>query len=238
MAKSAGNFQRITELAERGVEPLAFRYLTLTSRYARKLNFSDTSLDAAAAALTSLRARLAALGPPPAAGPWAAPPVLAAGAAGDRPAGEASAVGGFGGGEPYALRDRAHAPSAPLTPAGRALHDRFVAALDDDLDLPVATAVIRATLRSGLEPDEARWLVLDADAILGLDLHRVWDRPADGVDAATATPIAPEVAALVSARGEARAARDFARADAIRDELAAAGWDVVDGPDGPTLRPR
>jgi cysteinyl-tRNA synthetase len=238
MAKSAGNFQRITELAERGVEPLAFRYLTLTSRYARKLNFSDTSLDAAAAALTSLRTRLAALGPPPPEGPWAASPVLTAGAAGDRPAGEASGVGGFGGGDPYPLRDRAHAPQAPLTVAGQALHDRFVAALDDDLDLPVATAVIRETLRSGLEPDEARWLVLDADAILGLDLHRVWDRPAGGVAAADTMPIPPEVAALVAARGDARADRDFARADAIRDELAAAGWDVVDGPDGSTLRPR
>ena len=34
MAKSAGNFQRVTELAERGLDPLAFRYLVLTSRYA------------------------------------------------------------------------------------------------------------------------------------------------------------------------------------------------------------
>ena len=30
MAKSAGNFQRVTELAERGLDPLAFRYLALT----------------------------------------------------------------------------------------------------------------------------------------------------------------------------------------------------------------
>ncbi|HEY4634006.1 MAG TPA: cysteine--tRNA ligase, partial [Candidatus Limnocylindrales bacterium] len=77
MAKSAGNFQRVTELADRGVDPLAFRYLTLTSRYARKLNFSETSIDAAAAALASLRTRLTALGPPPAEGQWAAPPALA-----------------------------------------------------------------------------------------------------------------------------------------------------------------
>ena len=63
MAKSAGNFQRVTELAERGLDPLAFRYLTLTSRYGRKLNYSDESLDAAAAGLASLRARLAGAGP-------------------------------------------------------------------------------------------------------------------------------------------------------------------------------
>ena len=78
MAKSAGNFQRITELAEAGFEPLAFRYLALTSRYGRKLNYSDRSLAAAASALDSLRVRLRALGPPPAQGPWRAPAVVRA----------------------------------------------------------------------------------------------------------------------------------------------------------------
>ncbi|MBA2382003.1 MAG: cysteine--tRNA ligase, partial [Chloroflexi bacterium] len=60
MAKSAGNFQRVTELAERGLDPLVFRYLALTSRYGRTLNYSDTSLAAASAGLASLRARLSA----------------------------------------------------------------------------------------------------------------------------------------------------------------------------------
>ena len=77
MAKSAGNFQRITELAEAGIGPLAFRYLCLTARYARKLDYSDVSIAAAATAFGSLGSRLRALGPAPADGPWAAPPVLA-----------------------------------------------------------------------------------------------------------------------------------------------------------------
>ena len=85
MAKSAGNFQRVTELIDRGIDPLAFRYLVLTSRYARKLEYSDRSIEAAAAALESLRAGVRALGTPPADGPWVAPPVLRAGSAGDRP---------------------------------------------------------------------------------------------------------------------------------------------------------
>ena len=62
MAKSAGNFQRVTELVERGLDPLAFRYLVLTSRYSRKLEYSDRSIAAAAAALESLRAGLAFAG--------------------------------------------------------------------------------------------------------------------------------------------------------------------------------
>src|SRR5919197_3297884 len=87
MAKSAGNFERITDLADAGVDPLAFRYLTLTSRYGRKLNYSDESLAAASAALTSLRDRLRALGPPPVDGPFVAPTPLRASPAPARPHG-------------------------------------------------------------------------------------------------------------------------------------------------------
>jgi cysteinyl-tRNA synthetase len=232
MAKSAGNFQRVTELVAEGLDPLAFRYLVLTSRYRHKLDYSDASIAAAAAALASLRVRLRGLGPPPAAGPWAAPPVLRAGAAGDRPGGEAMGPAGFGGAE-YLVRDRAHDPAAPLSSDGRAYHDRLVAALDDDLDLPTALAVVREILRSSSSSDERRWLVLDADAVLGLDLHAVWD------DQAPALERPPEaVAALVAQRDAARASRDYAKADALRDELTGLGWDVVDGPAGSSVRRR
>jgi cysteinyl-tRNA synthetase len=236
MAKSAGNFQRITDLADEGIDPLAFRYLTFTARYRRKLDYSDTSIAAAARALDSLRARLRALGPAPATGPWVAPVVLRARPSGDRPQGIAEAVEGHGGDGSYVVSDRAHLPEAPLSDAGRSLHDRFVAALDDDLDLPVALAVVRETLRADLPPDERRWLVLDADVVLGLDLDEVWD----GEEArSTARSIADRelpdgAAALIEARIAARAARDFARADALRDELAALGLDLVDLPDGTT----
>jgi cysteinyl-tRNA synthetase len=239
MAKSAGNFQRVTELVDEGVDPLAFRYLVLTSRYGHKLNYSDTSIGAAAAALRSLRSRLLALGPPPDSGPWAAPPPLVAGAAGDRPTGIATGVAGFGDGAGYEVRDRAHAPLAPLSPAGAALHDRFVAALDDDLDLPGALVTVRAMLRAELPADERRWLVLDADAVLGLDLHRVWSDAPDSAGAAGSDRALPSaVVALLEQRSAARAARDFGRADALRERLAAMGWDVVDGTDRSSVKPR
>jgi cysteinyl-tRNA synthetase len=232
MAKSAGNFQRVTELIDEGIDPLAFRYLVLTSRYGHKLNYSDASISGAAAALGSLRSRLAGLGPPPVEGPWVAPLVLAAGAAGDRPEGTATGAAGFGEGESYAVADRAHGePAAPLSPGGLTLHDRFVAALDDDLDLPTALVVVREILRSDLTADERRWLVLDADAVLGLDLHRVWET-GDEVETS------PEVDAKLAERDAARAARDYERADALRDEIAGLGWDVIDGPEGSTVRRR
>ncbi len=227
MAKSSGNFQRVTELVERGLDPLAFRYLTLTSRYAHKLNYSDTSIAAAAAALASLRSRLEALGPPPDDGPWKAPDAVAATPAGDRPTAELPT-------DP-AGPDRAHAPRVPLSHGGASFHARFIEALDDDLDLPMALAIVREVLRSDLPADERRWLVLDADAVLGLDLGATWS----AADAAAGTEAVPDdVAALAAERTRAREARDYARADAARAALESMGWTVADGPEGTTVSRR
>jgi len=235
MAKSAGNFQRVTELVDRGIDPLAFRYLTLTSRYARKLDYSDRSIEAAAAALASLRAGLHALGRPPADGPWAAPRALVAGSAGDRPEGVAEGPAGHGGdaGKRYVVSDRATAPAAPLSGEARELHERVVAAFDDDLDMPGTLALLRRILASDLWADEKRWLILDADAVLGLDLPRVWDQIAES----ESVVIPADIQALVERRDEARASRDYPDADRLRDELAALGWEVVDGPDGSAVKP-
>jgi cysteinyl-tRNA synthetase len=59
MAKSAGNFFRISELAEQGFDPLAFRYLALQAKYRTKLNFSAEGLAGADRALRNLRKRVA-----------------------------------------------------------------------------------------------------------------------------------------------------------------------------------
>ena len=231
MAKSAGNFQRITELADQGIDPLAFRYLALTAQYGRKLGYSDRSLRAAATALGSLRARLRALGEPPEQGPWAAPAPLVAGAAPDRPEGIAAGPAGHGDGTGFKPTDLASDPAPPLSSAGRAWHERFVEAIDDDLDTPTALALGREILRAHDSADERRWLILDADAVLGLDLHRVWEEPDE-------VQVPVDVARLADDRDDARARRDFERGDAIRDELAALGWDVVDGPESSSVRRR
>jgi cysteinyl-tRNA synthetase len=59
MAKSAGNFFRITELEEQGFDPLAFRYLALQARYRTSLNFSTEGLAGADRGLRQLRDRVA-----------------------------------------------------------------------------------------------------------------------------------------------------------------------------------
>jgi cysteinyl-tRNA synthetase len=232
MAKSAGNIERIADVAARGIDPLAFRYVCLTSRYRHKLEYTDASLAAGAAGLASLRSSLGALGPAPADGPWSTPVALRAGTAGARPIGTVDGIAGHGDGSAGPLGDRAHAVEAPLSRAGRALHDRFVAALDDDLDLPTALAVVRETIRADIPADERRWLVLDADFVLGLDL----DRAAHPRAAPAAIP--PEITVLLGERAAARAARDFETADRIRTELAERGYDVTDAPAGQAVERR
>jgi len=59
MAKSAGNFFRVTELVDQGFDPLAFRYLALQAKYRTKLNFSIEGLAGADRALAQLRQRVA-----------------------------------------------------------------------------------------------------------------------------------------------------------------------------------
>ena len=238
MAKSAGNFQRVTELVESGVDPLAFRYLVLTAKYGRKLEYSDRSLQAAARALESLRAGLRALGAPPIDGPWVPPLALVAGSAGERPPGVATGVTGHGDGRGHEPSNRADSPTAPLTPDGRTLHDRFVAAIDDDLDMPGAIALLREILRGPLSPDERRWLILDSDLVFGLDLHRVWEAERASHEVGGLVEPSPDVLSRLADRTAARAARNFTLADSIRDELISLGWEVVDEPSGSRVRQR
>ncbi|MHB8220626.1 MAG: cysteine--tRNA ligase [Acidimicrobiales bacterium] len=112
---------------------------------------------------------------------------------------------------------------------------RFTGAMEDDLDTPGALAALfelagRAHAIADDEGPRAEPAVRTAHTVavlcgaLGLSL-----RAGTGeVDAGSA--------ALATERDTARASRDWARADALRDELAARGWTVEDGPDGTVLR--
>jgi cysteinyl-tRNA synthetase len=59
MAKSAGNIYRVADLAERGVDPLAYRLLCLGSRYRSEMDFSWEAIEGANGRLTHLRQRMA-----------------------------------------------------------------------------------------------------------------------------------------------------------------------------------
>lgn len=64
MSRSKGNVVLVSALKERGIDPIAYRYLLLTAHYRSKLNFTDESIAAAQNGLNNLRADLAALPAP------------------------------------------------------------------------------------------------------------------------------------------------------------------------------
>jgi cysteinyl-tRNA synthetase len=105
-----------------------------------------------------------------------------------------------------------------------AYRSRFVEAIADDLGLPRALALAHEVAGADdLTDAQRRALLLDFDRVLGLAL----DAPI-----AEEAPLPAGAAELLERRAAARASRDFATSDALRDELAALGVEVRDTPAG------
>ncbi|WP_321886425.1 cysteine--tRNA ligase [Paraburkholderia bannensis] len=116
-------------------------------------------------------------------------------------------------------------------PGGRvdqAYAARFDAEVNDDLNLPRALAVLWELTRSGLPPANLRATVDRFDSVLGLKLAE-W-RP-------EAADVPESIRALLVAREQARAAKDWTAADQIRASLSEQGWRVEDSKDGQHLTP-
>ena len=110
--------------------------------------------------------------------------------------------------------------------------ERFRAHMDDDLATPAATALLfdlvgRANVALGRDDLAVAAPLVEAILSMAGALGLV----ARSVD----TDLDEETRRLVGERDAARAARDFARSDAIRDALTARGWVVQDTPDGTTV---
>ena len=100
--------------------------------------------------------------------------------------------------------------------------NKFMAAINDDLNMPRAMAVIQELLKSNIHNTEKRTTILDFDRVLGLKL--------DQLDKEPALPAA--VQKLVHARIKAREAKDFATSDQLRAEIEKLGYQVQDAKDG------
>ena len=112
--------------------------------------------------------------------------------------------------------------------------DAFGEALDDDLNISAALAVIFDRIRTTnrrmdeglLSPGEARSLlkwIEGVNSVLGFE--------------ADAETISPQVTDLLTRRAEARASKEWKLSDTLRDEILAAGWTVKDTKDGQKLTP-
>jgi len=215
MSKSDGNFFAMGDVLAK-FPPEVVRFFLLNAHFRSQLDYSDERLAEAQAALERLRRGLRRL---------------------------------------RELRERDVAPvpeglvSEPGEVLARALRDqrtRFFAAMDDDFNSGGAIGALFALVKeinqyaaaAGSEVldrgvlDEAWGFLGEAVGILGL--HR---EGLEGLAADPAAAVPAEILDLVRRRDAARAARDWAAADALRDEIQARGFVLEDGPDGARVLP-
>ncbi|OGH67667.1 MAG: cysteine--tRNA ligase [Candidatus Magasanikbacteria bacterium RIFCSPHIGHO2_02_FULL_50_9b] len=105
---------------------------------------------------------------------------------------------------------------------------KFDDAIADDLNMPRAIAVLWDVLNGTFEPADKRATILKFDEVFGLNLRKE-------KHAVVAVP--PMVTALVKKRAAARAEKQWATSDALREEIKKLGWDVSDTPSGQTVAP-
>jgi cysteinyl-tRNA synthetase len=202
MSKSLGNTITVHDLLDEGVGPAAIRHQLLGAQYRRELNFTRDGLAASTAAVQRLL---------------------------DFEARLAETVG--------VDREEPGDPVGPLAHRGDEAIEAFRAALEDDLNSAEALAALfvfvnrvngeldAATDFSESDLEAARKALASMDEVMGLlSVAREGLRVDDD--------FASEIESLIAERKSARVDRDFARADAIRDELGERGIVLEDSAGG------
>lgn len=105
--------------------------------------------------------------------------------------------------------------------------EKFMDALNDDLNTPQALAVVWELMKSDIKPGQKRATLLRIDEVLGLGLQRGGRKQ---------EPIPEAVQSLLAERTRVRALQDFSRSDELREEIRGLGYDVQDGPTGSSLK--
>ena len=122
---------------------------------------------------------------------------------------------------------------------GREVPQAFAEAMDDDVNIPRALAVLHeqtragnAVLAAGEDASEAANAVMAMAEVLGL--AQLMSFNAEGTSGAEHEALDALIQAVLAERADARAQKDWAKADAMRDLLASAGVQVKDGANGST----
>ena len=181
MSKSLGNIYTISELAEKGYEPLAFKLFNYTSSYRIQLNFTFDGLQAAKTALNRLRRGYLA----------------------HRDANE--------------LIDEDTIKDYEI---------KFNKAINDDLNMPAAMSVVWEIVKNEKKSKQLADLLLKFDQVLGLDLENSENYLNEKID------VPQEILDLVEERKTAKANKDYAKADEIRDLINSKGYSIKDSADG------
>ena len=125
------------------------------------------------------------------------------------------------------LRSAAHGWGEPGA-ADEACIAQFKERVEDDLNMPRVLALCWDLVASDLPDAVKKATLLHFDQVMGLGLAE-WAPQEEEIPA--------EIQAMAAKRQQARADKDWAVADQMRDEIAAAGYEVEDTPDGPRVRP-
>ncbi len=210
MSKSEGTFVTLRDLLARGYDPRAFRLLVLQTHYRSKLNFTWAAMDAATAALRTLREFVDR--------------VREVQSRTETVGGSASLTGG------QEMRRE-------ITAARGEMEQQFLAALSEDLGSPQALAAVFDFVRR-VNPSLQSGTVGAADTKAILDALRFLDRVLALLDVdipPLAVDVPESVTALVQAREHARRAKRYAEADELRENIETAGYQVEDTAVGPRI---
>jgi len=123
------------------------------------------------------------------------------------------------------VREVAKGGEGPADAMSGSFREGFLEAINDDLNMPRAMAVIQEMLKSDMPSSEKQTTILEFDRVLGLSLDQA-DKPQE---------LPAEVQKLVEARRRAREAKNWAESDRLRDEIQALGYTVKDTRDGMKL---
>jgi len=211
MSKSKGGFATLAGVIGKGVHPLAYRLLCLSAHYRSELEFSPEALAAALTRLSRLVLATQQLREKAGIPDWI------------RLIDETEASKGA------SFAYQRSVIEAGLGKPAQALIARFDEALSGDLMVPQTLPLLESALADKAIPAEERLrIVASMDLALGLGLLRMAriDLRLRPTDAAIEES---EVEALIEERQAARAAKDYAASDRLRDTLAERGVAVMDG---------
>jgi cysteinyl-tRNA synthetase len=214
MSKSLGNCFTLRDLLAKGFTGREIRYVLLSAHYRETFNFTLDGLEAGRAALARIDECLAKVAE-----------VARAAHEGSGRSGSLSPIGGEGRGE---------GAGNAAAPPDQKLLDEFTAAMDDDLNVSKGWGTLFEWVRDTNRLIAANQLSPSA----AVDGIAAWQRldSVFGLGRKSETGAPAEIVALLDHRQAARAAKDFKRADALRDELKANGWVIEDTPKGPKLK--